>query len=175
MKHRAHLRTFAHYTTSTANEHHGRRTHATSKKTSGGTGTSRKCHLFAIPPELRLLIYEAYFSTYELDTDPPLSWSDLQPALLSTCLQIRTEGVKAYRTRLGEINSVARERFRVAQDEAERRFSTLTDRDQMKALFAEVADRETAWQKFMSVYECEAAKAIVFAMDILKVETERPT
>lgn len=60
-----------------------------------------RCHLLALPPELRIQIYEYFFGeeTWVYVTDP----IPHDPAIMRTCRQIRTEAVDTYRKYIDHI------------------------------------------------------------------------
>ena len=70
--------------------------------------TNTKRHILTIPAEIRLLIYETYFSTYQFDNSKP------QPALIHTCKLLREEALKAYEARLIIIKNDRTSKFQKA-------------------------------------------------------------
>ena len=70
--------------------------------------TKPKPNILTIPAEIRLLIYETYFATFQFDNSRP------QPALVHTCKLMREEALKPYEARLKIIKDDRSSKFQEA-------------------------------------------------------------
>ncbi|KAK4610587.1 hypothetical protein CLAFUW4_13598 [Fulvia fulva] len=129
----------------------------TGTMTSEQTATSTKCHLLAIPPELRLMIYEYYFSALAqwspkdaqrfMNTKP----KSFQPALLKTCTTSRSEGVSIYKKHLEALRQSGWNGS--AQSYGTRDLQRVTDLDSFHRQLAYVVLRDQAYG--MELEKCE--------------------
>lgn len=80
------------------------KTMTTSGSHSDTTANNIKYHIMIIPPEIRLEIYDHYFTSFKLDIKADNTSADegraLKPPLLATCKRIREEALTCYEARL---------------------------------------------------------------------------